>query len=57
MRTREELEEWAEDHGYWHGRCPTHGSFWTDTGSGCEQCLADKEYYEQDAAETEEDEA
>ena len=57
MRLREEMEEWAEDHGYWHGRCPTHGSFWTDTGSGCEQCLADKEDYEQDAAETEEDES
>ena len=53
MRLREEMEEWAEDHGYWHGRCPTHGSFWTDTGSGCEQCLADKEDYEQDSEEDE----
>ena len=52
MRTREELEEWAEDHGYWHGRCPTHGPFWSDT-SGCEQCLADKEDYEQDSEEDE----
>ena len=31
-------ERWADDHGYWHGICPRHGSFWTDTGSGCEFC-------------------
>ena len=47
MRLREEMEEWAE----------RMEAFWTDTGSGCEQCLADKEDYEQDAAETEEDES
>ena len=43
-----ELEQWADDHGYWHGKCRVHGSFWTD-GSGCEQCLADKEDYESTA--------
>jgi len=38
-------ERWAEDHGYWRGICPQHGSFWTD-GSGCESCLDEKEEYE-----------
>jgi hypothetical protein len=32
-----EREQWAEDHGYWHGRCRIHGPFWTD-GTGCERC-------------------
>jgi hypothetical protein len=39
-------EQWADDHGYWHGTCPRHGSFWTD-GSGCDNCLDDKEEYEE----------
>lgn len=41
-----EREQWAEDHGYWHGVCRIHGSFWTD-GSGCESCLDDQEDYEE----------
>ena len=40
-----ERERFAEDHGYWLGRCRIHGSFWTD-GTGCEQCLADKQDYD-----------
>ena len=32
-------EQWAEDHGYVHGTCRTHGGFWTDTGSDCPSCL------------------
>jgi hypothetical protein len=39
-------EQWAEDHGYWHGICPHHGSFWTDS-SGCDSCLDDKEEREE----------
>jgi hypothetical protein len=31
-------ERWAEDHGYRHGTCKRHGSFWTDSGLGCEIC-------------------
>lgn len=48
---RQDLEEWAEDHGYWHGICPVHGSFWTDTGHACEQCRDDQEDWQEGAPE------
>jgi hypothetical protein len=38
-------EQWAEDHGYWHGTCPIHGSFWTD-GTGCESCQEEERHAE-----------
>ncbi len=37
MRTREELTEWAEDHGYYHWKCRDCGrSGWTDTTPDCD---------------------
>jgi hypothetical protein len=48
FQSREDREQWADDHGYWHGICPVHGSFWTD-GSGCENC--DPEPNEDDKGE------
>jgi len=47
-----ERERWAEDHGYWHGTCPVHGSFWTDS-SGCENCLDNKLDYQESVEESE----
>ena len=35
-KTREEMEEWADDHGYWHWKCRNCGmSGWTDTSPDC----------------------
>jgi hypothetical protein len=36
----EDREQWAEDHGYWHGVCKQHGSFWTDS-TRCPYCPDD----------------
>jgi hypothetical protein len=43
---REDLEQWADDHGYWHGTCPEHGGFWTDSGDACPHCEPEEEEME-----------
>jgi len=38
-KTREEMEDWADMHGYWHWKCRKCGmSGWTDTTPDC-ACL------------------
>ena len=51
----DDLEQWADDHGYTRCHCKRHGSFWSDTGY-CESCLNDKEDYEEDKPNDEENE-
>ena len=44
-------QEWAEDHGYWHVTCKTHGSFWTDS-TQCPYCPILPRQSVQEASET-----
>lgn len=59
MKTRDERETWAEDHGYVHGRCRIHGPFWADCGFHCPACTdenpACENGQEQDNSEAEEE--
>lgn len=37
--SREEKEQWADDHGYSRYRCPKcHKTFWTDSAVECPTC-------------------
>lgn len=44
-------EQWAEDHGYWHGICPEHGHFWTDSGDRCPGCVPEREHSQPNTGE------